>query len=428
MAKDDAGDIVTEERVHEPRLLMSMLGSPLARSQFFGRLTRARAPATVEIDQATPKASSSPRARPSAYLVSFIVFVLAPAFVASLYFGMLASDQFVAETRFAVTSAQIESFVDKLKAAVSSGSLTPSASGQDAYIIAAYIRSRAIIDDLSKTIDLRQIYRRPEADFWARLKADASAEEMTSYWRDMVNVSVDAPSGIVTVKVRAFRSEDALAVSKAIIKVSEALANEVSARSRADTMKLAENEVKHAEDRVVATLADLRAFRDRAGFIDPASQASSTGLLLTDLLGQKIRLQNEYFVSSRAMSEQAPTVQSLKTRIEGLDQQIAEQKGKLTGASAGGNSIAGLLPKYEELELQNDFAEKLYSFSQGGLERARQRAEAQSIYVSVFVPPALPEEAKFPERFGMSMVISMSLLVLWGIGAMFGAVVEDHRI
>jgi capsular polysaccharide transport system permease protein len=430
MANDRSSDLDVAERRGEAEFASAAPFSPVAPSGLLGRLIRTRpAKPPYVIDAAAPVGPSATRwKRPSAYLISFIACVVAPAVAASLYFACIASDQFEAETRFAVRSATNDPNADKAKPASLSTSPLPVIAGQDAFIVSAYIRSRAIVDDLSKVIDLREVFRRPEADFWARLKRNASAEQLTEYWDGMVSAYVDGPSGIVTVRVKAFRPDDALSISNAIIKASEALANQISVRARADAMKLAEHEVQSAEGRVLSTLADLRSFRDQAGFIDPTQQATSTGALLTDLLAQKIKMQNNYFVASRAMSPEAPTVQSMKARLEALDQQIDEQRAKLTGDAAGASTIASLLPKFEELELQNRFSERLYTLATDGLARARQRAEAQNLYVSVFVPPALPEEALFPERFGLSVVIALGLTVLWGIAALTAAVIEDHRI
>lgn len=431
MANDRRSDFDVAERRDEAELISSSPYSPSTPAGLLGRLIRSRSfkPPVVIDAPANAGAATRRRARPSAYLISLIACVVVPVLAASLYFAFIASDQFAAEARFAVRAvSSADSGGDKLKSALSAVTSVPAIAGQDAFIVAAYIKSRAIVDDLSKSIDLRDIFRRPEADFWARLPANASAETLTSYWQEMVSAYVDGPSGILTLRVRAFRADDALRIANAVIKASEALANEISMRARADTMKLAEREVRGAESRVVASLADLRRFRDSAGFIDPTAQATSTGLLLTDLLSQKIKLQNNYFVALRAMSPEAPTVQSMKTRLDGLDQQIEEQKAKLTSNSTETGTIASLLPKFEELELQNRFAEKLYSVAQDGLEQARQRAEAQSLYVSVFVPPALPEEARFPERFSLSVAIALTLIVLWGIGALTALIIEDHRI
>ncbi|MGD0639116.1 MAG: capsule biosynthesis protein [Roseiarcus sp.] len=430
----DESEATTEERRADLATPVRAPASPLASGaltlvrRIVGR--RPSAPPAIIEDAQGMAPVAAPGARPPVYLISFFLVVVAPAFAAIVYLALLASDQFVAETRFAVRSAQTESLDDKLKSALSSVTATmgtPAMSGQDAYIVATYIRSRAVVDDLSKTLDLGAIFRRPEADFWARLKDGASAEELLAYWQGMVSVYVDAPSGVLTVTVRAFRPDDALALSRAVIAASEALANSVSARARADAMTRAEGEVRRAEGKVVAALADLRAFRDKQGLIDPVASAASTGELLAGVLAERIKLQNNLFVATRAMSADAPTVQAMKTRLEGLDHQIDDLKAKLTSNAAGAATIAGVLSQYEQLEMQRVFAEKLYEMAQDSLERARQKAEAQAIYVSVFVPPALPQEAKFPQRLALSLLIPIGLTILWGIFALIAAAIDDHR-
>ena len=306
------------------------------------------------------------------------------------------------------------------------GGLT--ASTEDSYMVAAYVRSRACVDEVSRALNLVELFRRPEADFFARLKANPSPEELTRYWDDMVSAYVDPPSGIITVSVSAFRREDALAIAQVILKASEKVANDISVRAREDVMKLAQKEVGNSEDRVMASLKELRAFRESAGFIDPKLTAESVSRILQDLVAQRIRLQTEYEVSSRAMSPEAPTLQSLKSRLDQLELQIADEKAKLTSHSKDPNALANLLPKYEELLMRSTFASRLYGLAADGLERARLRAEAQTIYVNVFVPPALPQEALFPERFASSALIAVALLIVWGIVALVAALVEDHKL
>jgi capsular polysaccharide transport system permease protein len=371
--------------------------------------------------------------QPSGYLISFFMAVVIPSIFAVLYLAFIASNQYVAETRFAVRTLQSETGGDNLVSTLSllgsgigAGSM-PALAGQDPYIVTGYIHSRAIIDDLSKSLDLREIFTRPGSDFWARLKDGATIEELTNYWNGMVTTYVDGPSGIVTVSARAFLREDALVLSKEIIAASEKLVNDVSARARNDAMQRAELEVRRYEKQVVQALLDLQRFRDGEGFIDPMSAATSTSKLLLQLMSEKIRLQNDLFVSSRAMSNTAPTVLTIRSRIESLDNQIDQLKSKLTGNSAE-QTVSNSLAKFEELELRRTFEEKLYTMSQDALERARVRAEQQNLYISVFVPPSLPEDAKFPERISFSFIIPIGLAIIWGIFALIAAAVEDHRL
>lgn len=377
---------------------------------------------------ATPRRWRFPR--PPLYLTTFLLFVLLPSLANILYLGFLASDQYVAVSRFAVRTAVGERQVELPGNGAASASASigiPAVAGQDAYVIVTYVRSHAIIADLSKTIDLRGMFRSPAADFWARLKQDASAEELLSYWQSMVNASVDGPSGIVTIRARAFTPQDAKALVEAILKASEVLANDVSARARADMVQRAEDEVRRSEATVRDALKDLREYRESVGYLDPVTAATMTNKLLLQLLGEKIRLENDYFVSSRVTSETAPGVVSIKTSIQSVDQQIDKLKASLTGATEAGRSIAASLVRFETLELRRVFSEKLLMSSEDALERAKLRADRQNIYISVFVPPSLPQEAQFPERLAMSFIVPISLLVLWGIFALLVATIEDHR-
>jgi capsular polysaccharide transport system permease protein len=396
------------------------------------RIGLRRTPQEISPQPVSVGISDPPRRRMSGYMLSFIAIVIVPALATILYFALIASDQYTSEARFAVHSNLVDTVTPSSKSSKATttssfmGGLT--ASTDDSYMVAAYIRSRACMEEVSRTLNLREIFRRPEADVWARLKDNASPEELTKYWNYMVTSYVDPPSGIVTVSVAAFRREDALAVARAIIKAAEKVANDVSFRAREDVMRSAEKEVANAEGDVAASLAELRTFREKAGFIDPKSQAESIGRLLETLIAQRIRLQTEYEVSSHAMSPEAPTLQSLKARLDQLDLQIAQQKAKLTSQSKDPKALANLLPKYEELLVRNTFATKLYGLAADGLERARLRAEAQTIYINVFVPPELPQEAQFPERFISSLLITVGLVIIWGIVALVAALVEDHKL
>lgn len=370
-----------------------------------------------------------PLPRPNAYLASFIAVVVIPSFVCIVYLAFIASNQYVAEARFAVQSAHFGFGSAKTHGGLGGlgvGAI-PVMAGQDAYIIANYIHSRAILHDLKGKIDVRAIFHRPEADFWARLKNHVSAEELTAYWNHMVGTYIDRPSGIVTLTVRAFRPTDAKRLAQAIIAASEKLANDVSERARKTIMAQAEGEVRHSEGLVQQALAEMRAFRDKEGFIDPVSAATSTSTLLLHAMAQKINLENNYFVAAKAMSPQAPTVVQLNSQIAALDAQITKLKGELTGPSRRGHTISAALVTFERLELKRKFAEKLYTIAQDALERARLRAEEQNIFISTFVPPDVPQEAEYPQRLALSLLIPIGFAIVWGIFALIAAAIEDHR-
>jgi capsular polysaccharide transport system permease protein len=374
-----------------------------------------------------------PRVKASPLLVSFVTVVLVPAFAALVYFALIASDQFAAQARFAVRQIDIGSS-DSMATAENSASgstdvnFSFTAPGQNAYIVTTYIQSRAIVDDLNKTLNLREIFRRPEADFWARLKRNASIDELTDYWKSMVSTYIDAPSGIVTLNVRAFRPDDAVALAKTVLTLSEALVNRISDRARRDAMASSEEEVRRTFAMTQSALADLHQFRDTSGIIDPVQAGTDIGKLLLPLLTEKIRLESDLFVASRDLDQTAPTIKAMKSQLDATEKQIADLRGKLTNTDGDNNTLAASLAKFEQLDLKRQFAEKLYTLAQADLDRARLRAERQSVYLTVFVPPSLPEESRYPRRLAFPILIFLGLAILWSIGAMVVASVEDHRL
>ena len=365
-------------------------------------------------------------------LSSFVAFVLAPSMAVILYFAVFASDQFAVESKFAVRSVEAEAPQSEAGGGTSPSSsvgFSFTATGQNAYIVTSYIRSRAIVDDISQKLNLREIFRRPEADFWARLKSDASIDELTEYWLSMVDTYVDSISGVVTVRLRAFRRDDALTLGRAVVETGEALVNRISERARRDATAMAEKEVRRAFETVQKALAELHDFRDKAGIIDPGQTMGEIGKLLIPLLSEKIRLESELFVATREMSDVAPTVHVLHGKLESVEAHIKELKAKITSDSGGsGHTVAASIAKFEELEIQRQLAERFYALAQADLESAQMRASRQNVYLSVFVPPSLPEESRYPRRFAFSLLTFMALTIVWSIVVMIMASVEDHRL
>ena len=175
-------------------------------------------------------------------------------------------------------------------------------------------------------------------------------------------------------------------------------------------------------------MRDLRAFRDTVGILDPGSAATSNAQLLLGAMAERGRLQTDLFVLSRALAANAPTVKALRDRIEGMDGQIEQLRGELTNRSPQAQTLSSALARFEELEVQRVFAEKLFTLAQGGLERARARAQQQQLYLTVFAPPYLPQEARYPERLAMSLTIPVVLLMIWSIFALTGLAIGDHLL
>jgi capsular polysaccharide transport system permease protein len=192
--------------------------------------------------------------------LSFVLVVLLPIGVAAAYYFAIAADQYVAEFRFNLRTAEQRRtepfpFID------GNSQYLPAAA--ESHVVAQYIVSRAMVDELGKAITLRLLFAPPEADWWARLDQPASIEALVEYWRKQVDAFYDPANGTTTVRVRAFSRQDALRLAQAVIGAAERLINEMSARARKDTVQHAEQGAAEAEQRLRSALAQIRDFRSR---------------------------------------------------------------------------------------------------------------------------------------------------------------------
>ncbi len=94
-----------------------------------------------------PETRTSPTLKVSLILISFITLVIIPSITVGVYLAFIASDQYTAEMRFAVRPAEPDQTSER--GGSSGGGSTmeiggAALAGQDAQIVASYIRSRTV--------------------------------------------------------------------------------------------------------------------------------------------------------------------------------------------------------------------------------------------------------------------------------------------
>jgi capsular polysaccharide transport system permease protein len=287
--------------------------------------------------------------------------------------------------------------------------------------------SRAIIDDLDPSLDLRRMFSPPEADWWARLPRPTSIEALVRYWRGQVDPFYDPANGTVVVRVRAFTPTEALQLAQAIVAASERLVNDLSARARRDALRNAEAEVAQSEARLKTILGEIRAFRDREGLIDPGKTAEATGTISFRLRDELVRANAELATLKSYMQDDAPAVKVLKARIRSLETQQRAVARDLTDRDPKReDTLSRQLGSYEQLESERRFAETAYQHALHGLDQARANADRQQVYIASFVPPSLPEEALYPRRWRSLGVVALIAFAVWAIGGLAAQSIRDH--
>lgn len=339
-------------------------------------------------------------------LFGFLILFATPALLSVGYFSLIASSQYTSEARFAVRGGERVA-PDAISAITGLASFTQV---QDSLIVVNYLKSQAVVEELEREIDLRAIYSRSNIDKLSRFDADEPIEEFVKYWLGQIKLSIESPSGIVTLKISAFSPEDALEVANATVDLSERLVNGLSTRALKDAVAEATAELSRAEARLSAARVTLRDLRNEQATIDPRRTAEGIGKLVSELRLEKIRLEQDITASERGnVDANAPQVQIMRTRVEVIGEQIASLEQQVTSQDgAPSDPLSGKITRFDELELERQIAEKQYTLAATAMERARVNAEGKKVYLAAFVQPVLARDSTYPKRF---------LFSLLGIGA-----------
>lgn len=350
-------------------------------------------------------------------LVGFVLLVVAPTLAAALYFGFVASDQYVAQAEFTVIGGEIQTGSGSNDTFGAATNIPVMAIIQDTQIVSAYLESRAAVEALQARLGLRNLYGRSNVDYFSRLHQDEPVEELVRYWNKMTATQIKMPAGIIEFRARAFTPGDARAIAEAAVEQSERLINELNARMLRDAVASAEAELKRAADRLAAAQAKLEQARNEEGMLDAGRAADALEKLLTDVRGATLTMQQEYQALLRSVDAKAPQMAAMRARIDAARAQIVELEAKLTATRSGGNgqALSTSMTRFAALDLEREIAQRLYTGSAVTLELSRLAAEHRLMYLKTFVYPVTPEEPLYPKRMLLTALTFVGGLGAWAL-------------
>lgn len=354
-------------------------------------------------------------------LLGFLLIVVLPTLAFGGWQLRGAADQFAVELRFAVRPA------DPARAALPAGMLAGAAAGNtDAYAVVQHLQSRAAILAVARHADVRGILGHAGADWLARLDPAAPLEAALRAWRRQVQPYFDRASGIVSVEVRAFTPDDALALAVAVEAASEELVNAMSARSRAELVAAAERDVAQAERRFAAARVGVQAFRDGRQLVDPRRNAQAYSEHRVRLQAELIAMRAQLANLRRVMSDAATPVMQLLGNIRGTEDQIAAVQAQLTEAAPGAATLTHSIGGFEAVETEAIFAQRAYESAMAALERARGEASRQQVYLAPVVRPVAPDDALYPARLANTGTVLAAALLAWFVGLVALRALREH--
>ncbi|MBA4163123.1 MAG: capsule biosynthesis protein [Erythrobacter sp.] len=347
-----------------------------------------------------------------------------PVLASALYFFLIASDEFVSESRFVIKApnqrgGQVSSFANLIQT-------TGLSAGQEqADQVIDFARSRSALKKLATEVPVKQVYSGDGVDFLSAFplpwQQDAF-EDLYNYYTSKVSIARDTDTGLIVLRTRAYTARDAHLINERLLRQSEALVNELNERARTRAIAEAESRVAEAEQRVAAARRALAAYRNKAQLVDPLKQATGVVEIANRLIAERAALEAQLSTLQRLTPEH-PSIPALRQRIASLTQEVDQQTARVVG---GPGAISGKLPSYEALELEQELAAQLLVITRTSLEQARTEALKQQFYLERVVNPNEPDLPEYPHALRNVLTILGFALCLYFIIWMFVVGILEH--
>lgn len=355
--------------------------------------------------------------------MKFWVAVVLPTILAALYFGVIASDVYISESRFVVRNPQ-RATQSGLGALLQGTGF--SRSQDDTYSVHDFILSRDALKELDEKLQVRNAFSDEAIDFVNRFPGlrrwDASFEALYRHYLQHVQVDYDTVSSISVLRVRSYTASDSQRMNEALLEMGERLVNNMNTRSRQDLIQAAEKEVALAEQRAKTAASALSAFRTDRSVFDPdrqsALQLQGVARLRDELLGAESQLEQV-----RRVSPSNPQIPSLEGRVQTLRRAIGEENSRVLGRDGG---LSAKSPIFDRLTLEKTFADRQLGVAMAALDTARSDAARKQLYLERLVQPNLPDSALEPRRLRAVLTVFIVGLVLWGVFALVAASIREH--
>jgi len=354
----------------------------------------------------------------------FVIFVIAPTLLATLYYGLIASDVYTSESRFIIKSpdqkrSQMSSLANLIQTTGLSG-------GQEqTNEVLDFVRSRDALKDLEKNAGVREKFASSHADMFSRFPGpfkDNTFENLYKYYDDMVEAQLDSETGMAVMKVHAYTAQDAYDINRRLLDLSEELVNRLNTRAQTTAISEAQKQVDIATARAKEARVTLAQFRNTQALIDPVKQAGGALELANTMIGQRAALQAQLQQMQR-VAPNNPSIPALQSHINAISVQIASQDGRVVGENG---AIASKLGGYESLLVEQEFATENLNVANASLVKARADSQRQEFYLERVVEPNVPDMPLLPSRALSILIVAATATCLYFIGWMLIVGILEH--
>jgi len=344
--------------------------------------------------------------------------------LATIYWGLIASDRYVSETHVMVQRTDLPGVGPTDLGGLLSG-IANTGNRTDQMHLRDFLLSVDMLQKLDAELNLRDHYSNWRRDPLSRLLfSDTPTEKLHKYYLDRITVEYDDYGGLLIVKAQAFDPKTAQAIVKVMVREGEKFLNKTDhdlARGQVDFL---ESEVERMNERNIAARKKVLEYQDREGLISPEGTAMNIQGIVAQLESRRAVLQTQMGALEAYLVPDHPNIVTIQQELAAIDKQISNEQSKL--ASRTGDPLNRQAEEFQRLEADAAFTQQVYQTTLAALEKGRLDAMRTVKKITVMQAPTLPEISTRPRRIYNSFIFTLIAFITAGIALLMAAIIRDH--
>jgi capsular polysaccharide transport system permease protein len=199
--------------------------------------------------------------------------------------------------------------------------------------------------------------------------------------------------------------------------------NVLNGRNFRDSIANANRELAKIEVSLERLQGRLTNFRQSRKDIDPQASGQAQIELVSRMTADLSAARAQLAAMGGMIRHDSPQYAALASHVRALEAQVGSQSTRLTGDD---NAIATDISGYEDLRMKKDFLTRRYEAAAASLDKAREQAQRQQLYIVRVVEPNYPVKALFPQRARIVGTVLIGLLLVYALGWLVVAGTREH--
>jgi capsular polysaccharide transport system permease protein len=343
------------------------------------------------------------------FLMRIGIFILLPTLLVLFYTMVIATPRYVC------TFQEVYQVYQPTSSLAGTPVMTVAQSSDAidyATIIAQYIQSAALAEQLDQQIQLRAHWSDSKIDWTSRLHSHATNTQYLSYYNSHVQVD-EGFGGYLTVTVQGFDPAYTLLLAKTVNADADTMLNDMTAQARVAEVKNAQTQLATASNALAQANTALTNFRNTHGDLDPSMIATELGTIEGTLESQLATLRAQLAQAQANMLPNAPQIVQLNLQVQAVEKQLADERARLANTSQ--NSYSDTVAQYQLLLANQQLATSTFQAAQQGLVIAQADASAKQDYVVDFVAPVLPDKPTVPNPLKSAAITLLACTLAYAI-------------